>query len=53
MEQGEVYGNKYETHQQTDLTKELMLERYPQLSHLFSNHNYGYYVNKGLKVEDE
>ena len=51
MEQGEVFGNKYETHQQTDLTKELMLERYPQLSHLFSNHNYGYYINKGLKEE--
>ena len=48
MEQGEVNGNKYETHHQPDLTKELMKKRYPKLTHLFSNPQYGYYINKEL-----
>lgn len=27
--QGEMFGNPYEAHQQSDLTREVMLERYP------------------------
>ncbi len=44
MEQdGEEYGNIYETHLQPDLTKEVMKERYPFLTPIFTNEYYGYY----------
>ena len=47
MEQdGEEYGNQYETHLQPDLTPEVMSERYPGLIKLFDNQWYGYYVNR-------
>lgn len=52
MEQdGEKYGNTYETHLQADLTKEVMAERYPTLDLLYANEHYGYYVSK--KVVDK
>jgi autotransporter strand-loop-strand O-heptosyltransferase len=52
MEQdGEEYGNIYETHLQPDLTKEVMAERYPTLDLLYANEYYGYYVSK--KVVDK
>lgn len=39
MEQHEEEGNRYEVHIQDDLTKELMAERYPQLSlHAYDGH---------------
>jgi hypothetical protein len=44
-EQGEEFGNVHETHLQPDLTPELMAERYPQLTLLYGDSNYGYYVN--------
>jgi autotransporter strand-loop-strand O-heptosyltransferase len=47
MEQdGEEYGNQYETHLQPDLTPEIMSERYPGLIKLYDNQWYGYYVNR-------
>jgi autotransporter strand-loop-strand O-heptosyltransferase len=46
MEQdGEEYGNTYETHLQPDLTPDVMKERYPGLVPLYTNDWYGYYVN--------
>ena len=52
MEQdGEEYGNIYETHLQTDLTHELMQERYPHLDVIFMNQHYGYYVMCNKKVD--
>jgi 2-polyprenyl-3-methyl-5-hydroxy-6-metoxy-1,4-benzoquinol methylase len=45
FEQGEEFGNVYETHHQPDLTKERMFERYPMLNFLFGDENYGYYIN--------
>ena len=52
MEQdGEEYGNIYETHLQADLTHELMEERYPSLNVIFRNQHYGYYVMYKEKVE--
>ncbi len=45
MEQGEVDGNIYETHLQSDLTKNNFIERYPYMKLLFNNDLYGYYVN--------
>ena len=45
MEQGEHNGNIYETHHQSDLTIQLMTERYPELTMIYSNHYYGYYVS--------
>lgn len=44
-EQGEWEGNVYETHHQPDLTPEVMLQRYGNLSLLCGNHEYGYYIN--------
>jgi SAM-dependent methyltransferase len=44
--QGEVNGNVYEIHKQDDLTPEIMKERYPYLSLLFGNDEYGYYVTQ-------
>ena len=43
MEQGEHEGNIYETHHQTDLTPEVMRERYPALTVLNEINDYGYY----------
>ncbi len=43
MEQGEMYGNPYEAHQQPDLTPEVVSQRYPQLKPIFSNDFCGYY----------
>jgi len=43
---GDEYGNTYETHHQEDLTPDVMLERYPNLEKLYDNQWYGYYVNK-------
>jgi hypothetical protein len=45
MEQGEVGGNKYETHLQSDLTENNFIERYPYMRLLFNNELYFYYVN--------
>ena len=44
-EQGEEFGNIHETHLQPELTPEVMLERYPDLTLLYGDENYGYYVN--------
>ena len=44
-EQGEYEGNTYEIHQQPDLTKEIFLQRYPQMHLLLGNHEYGYFIN--------
>jgi hypothetical protein len=44
FEQGEEMGNIYETHQQPDLTDELMQSRYG-LNPLYINERYGYYIN--------
>jgi hypothetical protein len=44
-EQGEMFGNVYEAHLQPDLTPAVMIERYPQLSLLYGDSEYGYYVN--------
>ena len=43
MEQGEHEGNIYETHHQSDLTPEILKQRYPQLQPTFENAYYGYY----------
>lgn len=45
FQQGEEYGNIYETHLQPDLTPEIMAKRYPELKLLYGDSNYGYYVN--------
>jgi len=44
-EQGEEFGNIHETHLQPDLAPEVMLERYPELTLLYGDENYGYYGN--------
>jgi hypothetical protein len=46
MEQGEYYGNIYESHLQPDLTRDNMLTRYPELDELFYCPQYGYYTNR-------
>lgn len=46
MEQGEYYGNIYESHLQPDLTRDNMLTRYPELDELFYCFQYGYYTNR-------
>lgn len=51
MEQGEHEGNIHETHYQADLTPEVMAERYPSLTCIFSNEHYGYYVHMQEKYE--
>jgi hypothetical protein len=43
--QGEHYGNVHETHLQPDLTEQVVELRYPMLQVLFSDANYGYFVN--------
>jgi len=45
MEQGEVNGNIYEKHLQSDLTHDVFLFRYPMMKELYRNHEYGYYIN--------
>ena len=45
-EQGIVEDNIYEIHKQSDLTKEIMRERYPELKLLFGNAEYGYYIKR-------
>ena len=51
MEQGEYYGNVHETHLQPDLTHAVMKTRYPQLTELYSNNFYGYYISTDVKFE--
>jgi autotransporter strand-loop-strand O-heptosyltransferase len=51
MEQGEYYGNVHETHLQADLTHAVMKQRYPQLTELYSNQYYGYYISKDVKYD--
>lgn len=47
-QQGELYGNPYERHIQSDLTAELFAERYPDYDVLFQpTPNYCYYHKKG------
>lgn len=43
---GEEYGNSYETHHQPDLTPAVMNKRYPTLELIYGNEYYGYYVSK-------
>lgn len=43
--QGAEFNNQHETHLQPDLTEALFLERYPHMTLLFGNHEYGYFVN--------
>ena len=51
MEQdGEEYGNTYETHLQSDLTPEIMKERYPTLVPLYTNNLYGYYISEETRI---
>ena len=49
MEQGEYHGNVHETHLQPDLTHSVMKDRYPQLTELYSNNFYGYYISQDVK----
>jgi hypothetical protein len=44
-EQGTEFDNVYETHHQPDLTKDVFLERYPQMKYLCGDDHYGYFVN--------
>lgn len=44
-EQGEEFGNIYETHHQPDLTIGKMYQRYHSLRLLYGDMNYGYYIN--------
>lgn len=50
MEQGEYHGNIYETHLQSDLTLEIMSERYPQLEMIYSNTQYGYFITHRTQI---
>jgi len=52
MEQGEYYGNVYETHLQPDLTLDIMGKRFPQLMMIYSNRYYGYFISY-QKPKDE
>lgn len=46
-EQGEIYGNPYEKHKQSDLTAEIFEERYPELEILIdTGKNYAYWHKK-------
>jgi autotransporter strand-loop-strand O-heptosyltransferase len=52
MEQdGEEYGNVYETHLQADLTHDVMRQRYKVLEAIYKNQYYGYYVNRRFKIK--
>ncbi|NBW33780.1 MAG: autotransporter strand-loop-strand O-heptosyltransferase [Cytophagia bacterium] len=48
---GEEYGNSYETHLQPDLTPEVMLSRYSCLRKLYDNQWYGYYITEDSRWE--
>lgn len=48
-EQGEVYGNPHERHQQDDLCAAVMRERYPELSPLAISGDGGVYVNEPFR----
>lgn len=43
-EQGALYGNPYEIHKQSDLTKDIFLQRYPDYSYMFGDNKYGYFA---------
>ena len=45
-EQGSLEGNDYEIHQQPDLTKDVMEQRYPELALYLMNERLGFYVKK-------
>jgi autotransporter strand-loop-strand O-heptosyltransferase len=51
MEQGEHEGNIHETHHQPDLTHDVMFERYPELTCIYRNEHYGYYMHVHRKEE--
>jgi len=51
MEQGEHEGNIHETHYQSDLTVDVMKERYPDLTCIYNNEYYGYYTYTLKKYE--
>jgi autotransporter strand-loop-strand O-heptosyltransferase len=51
MEQGEYEGNIHETHHQPDLTHDVMFERYPELTCIYRNEHYGYYMHVHRKEE--
>ena len=44
-EQGEEFGNIYETHHQPDLTIGVMYQRYPMLRLIYGDSRYGYFIN--------
>ena len=46
MPQADRDGNPYEVHQQADLTPENMFERYKNISLLWRNDRYGYYIKE-------
>lgn len=46
---GEEYGNTYETHHQPDLTPQVMSTRYSNLKKIYDNDWYGYYVTEDHK----
>ena len=48
---GDEYGNEYETHHQEDLTPEVMADRYPSLKKIYDNQWYGYYIMTDDKWE--
>jgi predicted RNA methylase len=44
-EQGAIYGNEHEIHLQPDLSREIMVSRYPELECIFYNDRMGVYSN--------
>ena len=48
---GEEYGNSYETHLQPDLTPDVMSSRYSHLKKLYDNQWYGYYAFEDKRWE--
>ena len=44
--QGIEEDNVYEIHNQSDLTDEIMKQRYPYLKCIFKNYQYGYYIKE-------
>lgn len=45
FEQGIEFNNEFEIHLQPDLTHELFLQRYPQMTLFWKDERYGYYTN--------
>lgn len=45
FEQGEEYGNIYETHHQPDLSVTTFYRRYPMMKLIYGDKNYGYFIN--------